>query len=98
MLVRKISREGPYLVRTDIFWRESTSDGLCSIAGTVLVSGQKSTARYVATQASVHLEWRMNRNLTLFAEYAHFFPGEFLRQSTPGRNINYWTLWLDVRY
>ncbi len=80
------------------FWRESTSDGLYSVAGTVVVSGQRSTASYIATQASVQLQWQMNRNLTVFTEYAHFFPGEFLRQSTPGRNINYWTLWLDIRY
>ena len=80
------------------FWRESTRDGLYSIGGAVLVSGQRSTARYVATQASVQLQWRLNRNLTLFTEYAHFFPGDFIRQSTEGRNINYWTGWLDVRY
>src|SRR5713226_2393471 len=30
----------------------------------------------------------MNRSLTWFTEYGHFFPGEFLRHSTPGRNIN----------
>jgi hypothetical protein len=33
----------------------------------------------------------MNRNLTRFTEYGHFFPGEFLRQSTPELSINYWT-------
>jgi hypothetical protein len=80
------------------FWRESTRDGLYSIAGGVLVTGQTSTARYIATQASVQLQWRVNRNVTLFTEYAHYFPGEFLRQSTQGRNINYWTGWLDLRY
>jgi hypothetical protein len=80
------------------FWRESTRDGLYSIAGGVLVTGQTSTARYIATQASVQLQWRVNRNVTLFTEYAHFFPAEFLRQSTQGRNINYWTGWLDIRY
>jgi hypothetical protein len=85
-------------VNPAFFWRESTRDGLYSIAGTVVVPGQSSTARYIATQASVQLQWQVNRNLTLFTEYAHFFPGEFLRQSTQGRNINYWTGWLDVRY
>jgi hypothetical protein len=85
-------------VNPAFFWRESTRDGLYSIAGTVVVPGQSSTARYIATQASVQLQWQVNRNLTLFTEYAHFFPAEFLRQSTQGRNINYWTGWLDVRY
>ncbi|HXM36749.1 MAG TPA: hypothetical protein VN920_16250, partial [Pyrinomonadaceae bacterium] len=64
----------------------------------VLVSGLKSNASYIATQASVQLKWRMTRNLTWFSEYGHFFPGEFLKQSTPGRNINFWTGWLDMRF
>jgi hypothetical protein len=80
------------------FWRESTSDGLYSVANAVIVSGLKSNARYIATQVSTQLRWRMTRNLTWFTEYGHFFPGEFLRQSTPGKNINFWTGWLDIRY
>jgi hypothetical protein len=94
----KLSKTFSLTVNPAFFWRESTSDGLYSIAGTVVFSGQRSTASYIATQASVQLQWQMNRNLTWFTEYAHFFPGDFLRQSTPGRNINYWTLWLDIRY
>jgi alginate export protein len=80
------------------FWRESTRDGLYSIGNTILVSGQKSNSRYIATQASAQVRWKMTRNLTWFTEYGHFFPGEFLKQSTPGRNLNYWTGWLDIRY
>jgi hypothetical protein len=80
------------------FWRESTSDGLYSIGNAITVSGLKDNARYIATQASAQLQWRMTRNLTWFTEYGHFFPGDFLRQATPGRNLNYWTGWLDIRY
>jgi hypothetical protein len=93
----KLSKTVTLTANPAFFWRESTSDGLYSIAGTVLVSGQRSTASYIATQASVQLRWKMNRNLTWFTESGHFFPGEFLKQSTPGRNINYWTAWLDIR-
>ena len=80
------------------FWRESTSDGLYSVGNAVLVSGSKSNARFIATQASTQLKWRMTRNLTWFTEYGHFFAGDFLRQSTPGKSINYWTGWLDIRF
>jgi hypothetical protein len=80
------------------FWRESTSDGLYSIGNAVIVSGLKSNARYVATQASAQVRWQMNRNLTWFTEYGHFFSGDFLKQSTPGKSINYWTGWIDIRY
>ena len=80
------------------FWRESTSDGLYSVSNAVIVSGLKSNARYIATQASAQLQWRMTRNLTWFTECGHFFPDEFIKQATPGRNLNYWTGWLDIRY
>jgi alginate export protein len=80
------------------FWRESPRDGLYTVGNAVLISGQKSNARYIASQASVQLRWKMNRNLTWFTEYAHFFPGEFLKQSTAGSNMNFWTGWLDIRF
>jgi hypothetical protein len=80
------------------FWRESPRDGLYTVGNAVIISGQNSNARYIATQASAQLRWKMNRNLTWFTEYAHFFPGEFLKQSTPGSNMNFWTGWLDIRY
>jgi len=33
----------------------------------------------------------MNRHVTLFAEYLRFWPSQFLKQSTAGRHIDYWT-------
>ncbi len=80
------------------FWRESTQDGLYSASGGIVVSGQKSNARYVGSHASVQLQWKANRHVTLFTEYLHFFPAEFLKESTAGRNINYLTEWLDFRF
>jgi Alginate export len=80
------------------FWRESTSDGLYSVGNAVIVPGSKSNARFIASQASAQLEWRMTRNLNWFTEYGHFFAGDFLKQSTAGESINYWTGWLDVRF
>jgi hypothetical protein len=93
----KLSKTISLLFNPAFFWRESTSDGLYGISGSVLVSGLKSNASYIASQASTQLKWKMNRNLTWFTEFGHFFPGEFLKQSTPGKNINYWTGWLDMR-
>lgn len=94
----KLNRSVSLTLNPGFFWRESASDGLYSVGNTIVVSGLRSDARYIATQASTQLEWRMTRNLRWFTEFAHFFPGEFLKQSTPGRNLNYWTGWLDIRY
>ena len=80
------------------FWRESASDALYSIGNAVIVPGSKSNARYIGSQTSAQLQWRMTRNFTWFTEYGHFFAGDYLKQSTPGKSINYWTGWLDIRF
>jgi hypothetical protein len=93
----KLSKTISLLFNPAFYWRESTSDGLYAISNAVIVTGQKSNASYIASQASTQLKWKMNRNMTWFTEFGHFFAGEFLKQSTPGKNINYWTGWLDIR-
>jgi Alginate export len=81
------------------FWRNSTDDGLYAAGSGVLeVSGQRSQARYIGSHAAVQVNWSVDRHTTLFAEYLHFFPGDFLKQSTPGRAINYATWWVDFRF
>ncbi len=84
---------------TAFFWRESTEDGLYSAgSGPVIVTGRKSSARFIGSQVAVQLKWTVNRHTTVFGEYMHFFPGDFLKQSTPGRNINYATWWVEYRF
>ena len=80
------------------YWRESTEDGLYSASGGIVVSGQTSNARYVGSHASTQVQWKATRHVTLFTEYLHFFPAEFVKQATAGRNINYLTEWLDFRF
>jgi hypothetical protein len=81
------------------YWRESTQDGLYSVAaGALTVSGNKSSARYIGSHAAVLLRWQVDRHVAFVTEYFHFFPGEFVQQSTPGRNINYVTEFLDFRF
>ncbi len=82
-----------------LFWRESTRDGLYAVAvSSLVVSGRKSNARFIGTQAATQFQWHIDRHFTLFAEYLHFFPGEFLTQSTQGKNIDYVTEWLDFKF
>jgi hypothetical protein len=86
------------LFNPGFFGRESTNDGLYTVGGAVIVSGLKSNAQYIASQASVQLPWQMTHHLRWFTGYGQSFPGEFIKQATPRRNINYWTGWLDIRY
>jgi hypothetical protein len=80
------------------YGRESTQDGLYSGGGAVEVTGQKSNARFIGSQAAVQVKWKIDRNVTFSAEYMHFFSGSFIKQSTLGRDINYVTAFVDVKF
>ena len=93
-----LSKSVSLLFNPAFYWRESTKDGLYNVAGAVIVPGLTSHARYIATQGSAQVQWHMTRNLGWFTEFGHFFPGDFIKQATPGKNVNYWTSWLDIRF
>jgi Alginate export len=81
------------------FWRQSNQDGLYSVAaGAVIVPGQKSNAYYIGTQTAAQLKWTLSRHAYFFTEYLHFFPGQFMKQSTTGPNNNFVMEALDLRF
>ena len=82
----------------DWFWRESTHDGIYGPAVNVIQSGKTSDARYVGDQAEALLEWRIDRHFTFTADYAHFFAGDFLRETTPGKDVDYFSAWATFRF
>ena len=82
----------------DFFWRESTHDGIYGPAVNLIQSGQTSDARYVGNQAQVMLEWRADRHLTFTVDCAHFFAGDFLKETTPGKDVDYFSAWMTFRF
>jgi Alginate export len=82
----------------DFFCRESTHDAIYGPAVNVIDSGGSSNARYVGDQVEAFLEWQADRHITLTADYAHFFAGEFLKQTTPGKDVDYFSVWLTYRF
>src|SRR5882672_6078986 len=82
----------------DCFWRENTHDGIYGPAVNVIQSGRTSNARYVGNQAEAMLEWRLGRHLAFAADYAHFFAEDFLQQTTPGKDVDYFSTWVTFRF
>ena len=82
----------------DCFWRENTHDGIYGPAVNLIQTGQTSHARYVGHQAEAMLEWRLDRHFTFTADYAHFFAGDFLKQATPGKDVDYFSVWATFRF
>ena len=82
----------------DAFWREDTHDGIYGPAVNLIQSGRTSNASYVGNQGEMTLEWRVDRHLVLTVDCAHFFAGDFLKQTTPGKDVDYLSMWVTYRF
>lgn len=82
----------------DFFWRESIHDGIYNNAVVLVRSGRNSAARYIGSQPQATVEWNLDRHLTLVAIYAHFLAGDFLKESGPGKDVDYLTTWLAYKF
>ena len=87
-------------VTTDwaMFWRTSTQDGIYGINVAVLRTGQKSTARFVGSQANVELDARLTAHVTVWASVVYFNTGTFLRETPPGVDTRYVASHLSYRF
>ena len=80
------------------FWRESLRDGIYGNAINLLRSGNASRARFVGIQPSLQAEWQISRHLTWTGVVSHFFTGPFLRETGPGRDVNYVSSWITYKF
>ena len=79
-------------------WRESLTDGVYAVPGFLLVAAGGSRARFVGYRPGVEARWQIDRHAWLQADYGVFFAGEFLKQASPGRNINYTEFWAGYKF
>ncbi len=79
-------------------WRENLNDGVYAVPGFLLVSSGGSRARFVGYRPGVEVRWQIDRHMYLQADYGIFYAGAFLRQASPGRNINYTEFWAGYKF
>ncbi len=85
-------------VDADSFRRQSNRDGIYSPSGAVLRTGQRSRATHVGEQVALQAEWRVDAHCSIVANYTHFFAGRFIRETGPGKDMDYTTAWLQYRF
>jgi len=87
-------------ISTDLVaqWRESIYDGVYAVPGFLLVPAGGSRARFVGYRPGVEVRWQIDRHAYLQADYGVFFAGDFLKQESPGRNINYTEFWAGYKF
>ena len=82
----------------NFFWRESLEDGVYNLSGAPLRPGTPSRSRYVGSSPSLTAVWRATRHLTVLASYVHFFPGPYVKDNPPAKQIDYVTVWIDYTF
>lgn len=79
-------------------WRESLQDGVYTVPGTLLRAAGNSQARFVGDRPGAQLRWQIDRHFWTQADYGVFYAGQFLKQTQPGRNLNYLELWVGYKF
>ena len=80
-------------------WQESVEDGIYGpFVGPPIRTGQLSRNPFVGNSPSVTLTWIATRHITVLANYVHFFTGPFLRETPPGKDMDYVAFWIDYTF
>jgi hypothetical protein len=79
-------------------WRQSLDDGVYNVPGSLIRAGNASDARYVGDRPGTQIHWQRTRHLWFQGDYGIFYAGRFLKQTQPGRNLNYWCLWTGYEF
>ena len=79
-------------------WRESLDDGVYAVPGFLIRAADGSRARFVGHRPGTEIRWQANRHLWFQADYGIFYAGRFLKETQPGRHLNYWALWAGYKF
>ncbi len=84
-LTRKVGTN----TNVEVLWRQSSEDGVYNIAGVLTHAPGKAGARFIGTQIQQEIDYAFSRHLSGSLAYEHFLAGAFLKQSPPGRSLNF---------
>ena len=80
------------------FWRASDRDAIYNKSGGVLRAGPNSRARYVGAETDVYATYNFTRHLLGYTGYSHFFAGEFIDQTGPHKDSDFFYLALQYTF
>jgi hypothetical protein len=81
-----------------IQWRQSLEDGVYAVPGFLIRPAEGSRARFVGHRPGIEVRWQKTRHLWFQSDYGIFYAGRFLKETQPGRNLNYWALWTGYKF
>ena len=79
-------------------WRESLQDGVYAVPGFLIRAAEGSQARFVGNRPGTQIRWQATPHMWFQVDYGIFYAGRFLKETQPGRNLNYWALWAGYKF
>lgn len=79
-------------------WRESLADGVYAVPGFLIRAGDEGQGRLVGHRPGTEMRWQADRHIWVQGDYGIFYAGKFLKESQPGRNLNYWAVWVGYEF
>jgi hypothetical protein len=73
----------------EVLWRQSKQDGAYNIVGILTHPPASSHASFIGSQIQEEIDYSFSRHLSGALAYEHFFVGQFLKQSPPGKSLNF---------
>jgi hypothetical protein len=71
------------------FWRESDQDAVYTSSGSILRTGSGTSAMGVGGELDFQLNWQLDRHISAYTGYAHFFHGAFISATGPANDIDF---------
>jgi Alginate export len=71
------------------YWLATSKDNLYASSGAIAVPAHPRASRHIGNEFDVVAEYEVNKGLNFGFGYARMFAGQFLQQTTPGRDYSY---------
>jgi hypothetical protein len=71
------------------FWRENDQGAVYTSSGTILRTGAGSNSSDVGGEVDLQVNWQLDRHISAYTGYAHFFHGTFISATGPANDIDF---------
>jgi len=79
-----------------VFWRQNTDDAVYALGSGVVRADNGSDAAYVGNEFDIVANWQINRHISGYIGWAHFFAGDFLAETGASRDVDF--LYASITY
>jgi len=71
------------------FWRQSAQDAVYTSSGSILRASDGSAARGIGGEMDLQVNWQLERHVSVYAGYCHFFHGAFIAATGTHNDIDF---------